>query len=93
MISTESIGQKLKTTEACQILLYKLFQIYSAPVQPLFVFDGKDRPSVKRGKASDKSRPIVNEEVFRVMLEAFGFDAWTVRVLLCPDFSSGSMIG
>lgn len=45
------------------------------------MFDGADRPNVKRGKRISGARAIGEEKNFRKMIEAFGYEHWTVRPL------------
>jgi hypothetical protein len=60
-----------------------LSTLFDLPIRPLFVFDGNLRPDVKRGRTVPKMRKaggqgMLNERSFRDMIDAFGFDAWTV---------------
>lgn len=59
---------------------HRLATLYRLPIRPLFVFDGPERPDVKRGKqvVKDGQEGMDNERAFRGMIEAYGFDSWDV---------------
>ncbi|SNX83843.1 uncharacterized protein MEPE_02551 [Melanopsichium pennsylvanicum] len=55
-----------------RLLFYRLAKLLSLPVLPLFVFDGANRPTWKRGKQV-KGRQHAIEQPFAQLIEAFGF--------------------
>jgi hypothetical protein len=77
LVSVEQISKAYPKADPIKILLHKLFRLLSAPLAPLFVFDGPLRPSHKRGKEIDTRAPVVNERRFRDMAAALGFACWT----------------
>lgn len=77
LVSVEHISKAYPKADPIKILLHKLFRLLSAPLAPLFVFDGPLRPSHKRGKEIDTRAPVVNERKFRDMATALGFACWT----------------
>lgn len=76
-------------------LFYRLASLFRLPIRPLFVFDGNARPDVKRGKTVPKTTKgggMANERAFREMIDAFGFDSWTVsRSWFCWVWRGGSV--
>ena len=56
------------------------------PFLPLFVFDGPLRPEIKRGKLID-TKPNWMIEGLKTMIQAFGFEWRTVRLLLIINTS------
>jgi len=66
--------------QALLILLHKLTHLLPLPLRLLFVFDGTGRPGWKRGRRVAKSQ-VGEEKRWREMIEAVGFQCWTV----CPS--------
>ena len=62
-------------------IFFRLTRLLKLPFLPLFVFDGPMRPDVKRGKLIDK-KPHWMVDGMKRMVEAFGFEARTVRTTL-----------
>ncbi|KAL4878659.1 hypothetical protein BJY04DRAFT_195337 [Aspergillus karnatakaensis] len=56
-------------------LFYRLLKILALPIHPLFVYDGKDKPPLKRGKAvsgrSYGSAPIIH--LSKILIDLFSF--------------------
>ncbi|KAL2818958.1 hypothetical protein BJX63DRAFT_48823 [Aspergillus granulosus] len=56
-------------------LFYRLLKILALPIHPLFVYDGKDKPPFKRGKAvsgrSYGSAPII--QLSKILIDLFKF--------------------
>ncbi|KAF8153351.1 PIN domain-like protein [Crassisporium funariophilum] len=67
-------GQGTRSGEnpALRILFYRLCRLMTLPIIPVFVFDGPDRPSVKRG-AQVKRKPHWLSSPLKKLIEAFGF--------------------
>ncbi|SAM82461.1 uncharacterized protein UBRO_04513 [Ustilago bromivora] len=55
-----------------RLLFYRLAKLLTLPVLPLFVFDGSERPTWKRGKEV-KGKQHAIEHPFTQLIEAFGF--------------------
>ncbi|CCF52440.1 hypothetical protein NDA11_006921 [Ustilago hordei] len=55
-----------------RLLFYRLAKLLTLPVLPLFVFDGSERPTWKRGKQV-KGKQHAIEHPFTQLIEAFGF--------------------
>lgn len=62
-----------------KILFYKLTWLLEACITPIFVFDGPDQPSVKRGHPV-RPKPIWMTAAFQELITAFGFHIHEVRV-------------
>jgi Holliday junction resolvase YEN1 len=58
-------------------LFYKLARLLRAPVQVIFVFDGPERASMKRGHKV-WTKPHVLTADLQWLLECFGFSWYTV---------------
>jgi hypothetical protein len=58
-------------------LFYKLARLLRAPVQVIFVFDGPERASMKRGHKVC-TKPHVLTADLQWLLECFGFSWYTV---------------
>ena len=72
-------GQKGENPEL-RTLFFRLARLLKLPFLPLFVFDGPMRPDVKRGKSINK-QPHWMIEGMKTIVEAFGFEWRTVRIL------------
>lgn len=77
LVSVDLISKAHDKVDPLKVLLYKLFRLYSAPILPVFVFDGPLRPKLKRGKEINTAAPIVNERKFREMAASLGFECWS----------------
>ena len=65
-------------------LLFRLVRLMNSPFLPLFVFDGPGRPSEKRGKKINRSKPHSLVDGMKRLIVAFGFEWRTV----CHHFST-----
>jgi hypothetical protein len=63
-------------------LLFRLIKLLNSPFLPLFVFDGPGRPSEKRGKKINRSKPHGLVDGLKRLIVAFGFEWRTVSLLL-----------
>ncbi|KAF8834143.1 PIN domain-like protein, partial [Paxillus ammoniavirescens] len=69
-----------------QVLFFKLARLHSCLVDIIFVFDGPNQPSIKHKKKVIATPPWLTECLMD-MAEAFGFEAYMVRIL--PSFAPG----
>ncbi|EIW75317.1 PIN domain-like protein [Coniophora puteana RWD-64-598 SS2] len=60
-----------------KILVNKLSDLLRLPVHPLFVFDGSERPTEKRGKHVDTENKHQLEQGFKDFIQAYGFNYHT----------------
>jgi Holliday junction resolvase YEN1 len=60
-------------------LFYKLASLLKLPIMPIFVFDGPDRPSVKRG-VNVVTKPNWLTKPLQEVISAFGFQFYTVSM-------------
>lgn len=65
-----------------RLLFFRLCKISRLPILPLFVFDGRMRPKVKRGSKYGKSGSHSLTNGFKEMLECFGMEWRTVSALV-----------
>lgn len=65
-----------------RLLAFRCFKLLDAGVVPLFVFDGPERPDVKRGSKKGKRGSHWIRKDFITMLECFGMEWRTVST--CP---------
>lgn len=65
--ANEPLGPALRT------LYYRLLRIFSVSVQPLFVFDGINKPLIKRNKEIAPGGPSTLDMMFKQLLNHFGF--------------------
>lgn len=72
-------GTGLGENPALRILFYRLCRLLALPIIPVFVFDGAERPRIKRGTQVQSERPHGLKTGFTALLEAFGFFCYTVR--------------
>ena len=72
--SQKGLNPELRT------LFYKLAWLLQAYVVPVFVFDGPDRPTVKRGHHVRKKAHSMTT-MFRCLIAAFGFHSHNVSTL------------
>jgi hypothetical protein len=61
-------------------IFYKLAHLLPIPITPLFVFDGAQRPSMKRGVRVAK-KPNWLTRPMQELIGAFGFEYYTVCIL------------
>ncbi|TFK54033.1 PIN domain-like protein [Heliocybe sulcata] len=57
-----------------RLLFFRLAQLSELPLLPLFIFDGRERPKVKRGSKKGKSGSHALTDGFRRMLDQFGYE-------------------
>ena len=62
-------------------LLFKLFNLSKLPIIPLFMFDGRNRPKVKRGSRMGKSGSHNLSQKMKEMLDICGMEWRVVRRL------------
>ncbi|KAF8188688.1 PIN domain-like protein [Pholiota molesta] len=74
-------GTRAGENSAVRVLFYRLCRLLTLPIIPVFVFDGPDRPSKKRGKRvlSAKARRKLHwlSTPFQKFIDAFGFTWYT----------------
>ena len=58
---------------ALRTLYYRLLRLLSLSIQPLFVFDGLDKPPFKRNARTNNQSPSLPNQMAKQMLELFGF--------------------
>ncbi len=64
------------------MLFFRLCALSELPVLPLFVFDGKERPKVKRGSRLGKSGSHILTKGLKTMLDCFGME-WRMVSARC----------
>ncbi|EJD47543.1 PIN domain-like protein [Auricularia subglabra TFB-10046 SS5] len=64
--------QRLGKNHALRTLFFRCTHLLEVPLLPLFVFDGKDRPSVKRGKVVHAKSSKLQKKM-QELVDAFGF--------------------
>ncbi|KJZ78795.1 hypothetical protein HIM_01568 [Hirsutella minnesotensis 3608] len=60
------------TNPAIRTLFYRLVRFLGTPIQPIFVFDGPNKPAVKRNKRSGRGDGVANALAKR-LIRLFGF--------------------
>lgn len=75
-------GTQTGGNPALRILFFRLCRLLTLPVIPIFVFDGPERPSIKRGVQVKSKTPHALTGGFKAFIEAFGFYWYEVRHLL-----------
>ncbi|KAF8955909.1 PIN domain-like protein [Flammula alnicola] len=70
-------GTQIGLNPAIRNLYNRLCRQLELPSVPIFIFDGLDRPSVKRGNTVKKSKSHHLTKHFQQLLEAFGFHWYT----------------
>ncbi|EPQ57560.1 PIN domain-like protein, partial [Gloeophyllum trabeum ATCC 11539] len=74
---THSYYSKGGENPQLRLLFFRLAKLAELPLLPLFVFDGRERPKVKRGSRMGKSGSHGLTDAFKQMLGHFGFE-WRV---------------
>ena len=73
-------GTRAGENPAVRVIFYRLCRLLTLPIIPVFVFDGPDRPKVKRGinvtGRTGKSHWL--SSLFKKFIEVFGFFWYTV---------------
>jgi len=64
---------------AMEIFFFKLCRLLNSLIVPIFVFDGQDRPSDKRGKKQNTQRIPSWVPPCKEIIGAFGFYSHQVR--------------
>lgn len=72
-------------------LFYKLTRLLPLCVMPVFVFDGEDRPQMKRGRHV-RGKEHWMAKTFKEMISAFGFSFHNVGLSDCVGSSGISLI-
>ncbi|KOS18883.1 Flap endonuclease GEN -like protein 1 [Escovopsis weberi] len=62
------------TNPAVRTLFYRLVRLLGTPVQPVFVFDGPNKPTLKRNKRSGRADGVAVAQAKR-LIQLFGFVA------------------
>ncbi|KAH9924447.1 uncharacterized protein B0H18DRAFT_934342 [Fomitopsis serialis] len=57
-----------------RLLFFRLLKLCQVPFIPLFVFDGRERPQIKRGSKKGKSGSHALTNGFKKLLEGFGME-------------------
>ena len=65
-------GTRAGENPAIRILFYRLCRLLTLPIIPIFVFDGPDRPKVKRG-VNVKTKSHWLSSPFKNFIEVFGY--------------------
>ena len=60
------------TNPAIRTLFYRLARLLSTPIEPVFVFDGPDKPLIKRNKRSGRGDGVATSSAKR-LIRLFGF--------------------
>ena len=63
-----------------RLLFFQVKSLSVLPVLPLFVFDGRERPRVKRGSKMGKAGSHRLTDSMKELLDVFGMEWRTVRV-------------
>jgi holliday junction resolvase GEN1/YEN1 len=77
------LGTQAGENPALRVLFYRLCRILTLPIVPIFVFDGPDRPKLKRGINVKTTKPHWLSTPLKKFIEAFGFYWYTVSVTTC----------
>ena len=75
-------GTRVGENPALRVLFYRLCRLLTLPIVPIFVFDGPDRPKLKRG-TNVKTKPHWLSTPLRKFIEAFGFYWYMVSITTC----------
>ena len=76
-------GTRAGENPAVRVLFYRLCWLLTLPVIPVFVFDGPDRPKVKRGVNVKTGKPHWLSPPFKKFIEVFGFFWYMVSFTFC----------
>ncbi|KAF8969668.1 PIN domain-like protein [Flammula alnicola] len=66
-------GTRAGENPAVRVLFYRLCRLLTLPIIPIFVFDGPDRPKVKRGVNVKTGKPHWLSSPLKKFIDAFGF--------------------
>ena len=78
-------GTQAGENPAVRILFYRLCQLLTLPIIPVFVFDGPDCPKVKRGVNVKTGKSHWLSSPFKRFIEVFSFFWYMVSFAFC-DF-------
>jgi len=65
---------------AVRVLFYRLCHLLTLPIIPVFVFNGPDRPKVKRGVNVKMGKSHWLSSRFKKFIEVFGFFWYMISV-------------
>ena len=80
---TKGPGTQAGENPVLRVLFFRLCRLLALAVIPIFVFDGNERPSIKRGVKVKKKAHWLTER-FQSFIEAFGFHWYTVPFFYFP---------
>jgi Holliday junction resolvase YEN1 len=80
---TPGRGTRAGENPAVRILFYRLCRLLTLPIIPVFVFDGPDRPKVKRGVNVKTGKSHWLSSPFKKFIEVFGFFWYMVSFASC----------
>lgn len=72
--SRASRGHDIGANPEIRLLFFRLANLSELPILPLFVFDGRQRPKVKRGSSKGKSGSHNLTQKMKEMLDVFGME-------------------
>ena len=75
------LGTREGENPALRVLFYRLCRLLTLPIVPIFVFDGPDRPKLKRGINVKTTKPHWLSSPLKKFIEAFGFYWYTVSII------------
>ena len=84
-----AMASKVGANPEIRCLLFKLFNLSEMPIIPLFMFDGRQRPTLKRGSKKGKSGSHNLSKKMKEMLDICGMEWRVVRV--CPSSSESNV--
>ncbi|EXJ87864.1 hypothetical protein A1O1_04791 [Capronia coronata CBS 617.96] len=58
---------------ALRTLFYRLVKLLALPIDPVFVYDGKNKPLTKRGKTVSRYGSCISNEMSKNLVQAFRF--------------------
>lgn len=58
---------------ALRTLFYRLLKLLALPIDPVFVYDGKNKPLTKRGKTVSRYGSCISNEMSKKLIQAFRF--------------------
>jgi hypothetical protein len=76
-------GTQAGENPALRVLFYRLCRLLTLPIIPIFVFDGPDRPKVKRGINVKTTKPHWLSTPLKKFIDAFSFFWYTVSISTC----------
>ena len=76
-------GTQAGENPALQVIFYRLCRLLTLPIVPIFVFDGPDRPKVKRGINVKTTKPHWLSTPLKKFIDAFGFYWYMVSITTC----------